>query len=211
MEVRKYAEGESVELGRPCLVLNKNWCAIQVTSVKEAIGLVAKGNALIVEPKTFQTHHLTSWDEVSRARATFEGFRIRSSRLSLVPPEVILLTVYSGEGEKSVSFSRRNIYKRDRYSCMYCGVQPRDHAELSIDHVMPKSRGGKSTWENCVLACMECNKYKADRTPAEAKMKLRKQPVKPSWKTLTHVPSKVRRESWQHFLSRAYWDLELEP
>lgn len=202
---------ESAGLSGSVLVLNRQWRAIQVTSVKDAIGLVAKDHALIVEPGTFQTHHLTSWHDASVAKAAVGECRIRSSRLSLVPPEVILLTVYGGEGEKSVSFSRRNIYKRDRYACMYCGIQPSDHAELSIDHVMPKSRGGKSTWENCVLACMDCNKTKADRTPAEAKMKLRKTPVKPSWKTLTHVPAKARRESWEHFLSRAYWDLELEP
>lgn len=202
---------EALELSRPVLVLNRQWRAIQVTTVKEAIGLVAKDHALIVEPGTFETHRLLSWNDVSRAKASVGDRLIRSSHLALVPPEVILLTEYAGDGEKSVAFSRRNIWKRDRYTCMYCGVQPHDHAELSIDHVMPKSRGGRSTWENCVLACVDCNKRKADRTPAEAGMRLRKEPVRPTWKTLAHVPVRSRRESWEHFLSRAYWDLELEP
>ena len=78
-------------LDRPALVLNRAWTPIQVTSAREAIGLVAKGSALIIEPDTFETHDLVTWNDVSRARARWEQGRIRSARLSLVPPEVILL------------------------------------------------------------------------------------------------------------------------
>ena len=77
---------------------------------------------------------------------------------------MITLTEYDRVPANAVTFSRRNIYKRDRYTCQYCGVQPGSE-ELTIDHVLPRSRGGTSTWENCVLACLECNKRKADRTP----------------------------------------------
>lgn len=96
------------------------------------------------------------------------------------------------------------------HNCMYCGVQPGPD-ELTVDHVLPKSKGGKSTWENCVLACVECNKRKDNRTPEQAGMKLRRQPRKPSWKTLIHVSPRERRESWNQFLSKAYWEVELEP
>lgn len=197
-------------LQAPVLVLNKHWAAIQTSTVQEAICLVAKGSARIIEPHTFEQHDLDSWHNVSKAKAAFEGMAIRSMYLALCPPEVILLTAYEGQGERSVVFSRRNLFKRDRYTCQFCGKQPGPE-ELTIDHVLPKSHGGKSTWENCVLACVGCNKRKADRTPEQAKMLLRKVPKKPSWKALTQVPSTARRDSWAQFLSRAYWEVELEP
>jgi len=197
-------------LERQTLVLNKLWNPIQVTTVREAIGLVAKGSAFVLEPGTYERHDLFSWADVSKAKARVGEMVIRSPRMVLLPPEVIVLTNYDGQGEKSVVFSRRNLFKRDRYTCMYCGKQPGPE-ELTIDHVTPKSRGGISTWENCVLACIECNKRKANRTPAESDMKLRKAPKKPSWRILTQVSPRDRRESWEAFLTKAYWEVELEP
>jgi 5-methylcytosine-specific restriction endonuclease McrA len=196
-------------LQAPVLVLNKFWSAIQTSTVQEAICLVAKGSARIIEPGTFAQHDLDSWHNVSKAKAAVAGMAIRSLHLALCPPEVILLTIYEGQGERSVVFSRRNLFKRDRYTCQFCGKQPGPE-ELTIDHVLPKSHGGKSTWENCVLACVGCNKRKADRSPEQAKMPLRKVPKKPSWRALTQIPSVSRRESWAHFISRSYWEVELE-
>jgi 5-methylcytosine-specific restriction endonuclease McrA len=197
-------------LARQVLVLNAHWAPIQLTSVKEAIGLVAKGSAFIIEPETFERHDLLSWNDVSRAKARLADAVIRSTHLALLPPEVVVLSGYEGLGERSVVFSRRNIFKRDRYTCQFCGSQPGPE-NLTIDHVLPKSRGGVSSWENCVLACLECNKRKSNRTPDEAKMVLRKAPRKPSWKMLAQVHPKQRRESWEAFLGRAYWNIELEP
>jgi 5-methylcytosine-specific restriction endonuclease McrA len=196
-------------LDRPALVLNRNWVAIQTTTVKEAIGLVAKGSARIIEPDSFVAHDLETWNDVSRAKARFGGAVIRSARLEIAPPEVILLTAYEGMGERAVVFSRRNLFKRDRFTCQYCGAQPGPE-ELTIDHVAPRSRGGVSSWENCALACVACNKRKADRTPAEAGMTLRRAPRKPSWRSLARIEPRVQRESWEQFLSRAYWEVELE-
>lgn len=196
-------------LERQVLVLNRNWTPIQVATVREAIGLVAKGSASVLEPGTYERHDLFSWGDVSKAKARVGELVIRSPRMVILPPEVIVLSNYDGQGEKSVVFSRRNLFKRDRYTCMYCGAQPGPEV-LTIDHVNPKSRGGTSTWENCVLACLECNKKKANRTPAEADMKLRKVPKKPSWRILTQVAPRDRRESWEAFLSKAYWEIELQ-
>jgi len=197
-------------LDRTVLVLNRRWDPIQTTSVKDAIGLVAKGSAFVIDPATFDRHDLVSWGEVSKVMKAVGDGLIRSQHLAIVPPEVVVLTAYEGRGERSVVFSRKNIFKRDRYTCQYCGKQPGPE-ELTIDHVMPRSRGGTSTWENCLLACVECNKRKADKTPEEAKMPPRKAPKKPSWKTLSQVHPKARRESWEQFLGRAYWEVELEP
>lgn len=197
-------------LQRPTLVLNRRWTPIRTTPVQDAIGLVAKGTAVIIEPESFETHDLASWNDVSRARLRFGDLAIRSPRLVLVPPEVILLMTYEGQGGRAVVFSRKNLFKRDRYTCQYCGTQPGPE-ELTVDHVVPRSRGGVSSWENCVLACVECNKVKADRSPEKAGLKLRRSPRKPTWKALVQVPARDRRESWDKFLSRAYWEIELEP
>lgn len=197
-------------LQRPTLVLNRRWTPIRTTPVQDAIGLVAKGTAVIIEPESFEAHDLASWNDISRARLRFGDLAIRSPRLVLAPPEVILLTTYEGQGGRAVVFSRKNLFKRDRYTCQYCGIQPGPE-ELTVDHVVPRSRGGVSSWENCVLACVECNKRKADRSPAQAGLKLRRSPKKPTWKALVQVPARDRRESWDKFLSRAYWEIELEP
>ncbi len=93
-------------------------------------------------------------------------------------------------------------------SCQYCGKQPGGE-ELTIDHVVPRAHGGVSSWTNCVLACVDCNSKKAARTPKEARMKLRKQPVRPSWKPI-YAQRMDRIQSWNKFISEAYWNVELE-
>jgi len=193
----------------PVLILNKNWQPVQITTIKEAICLVAKGSARIIEPKTFEVYDLLSWADASKAKAHFGDAVIRSPHLVLLPPEVVVLSKYDGMAERSVVFSRKNIFKRDRYTCGYCGAQPGPES-LTIDHIKPRSKGGTSTWDNCVLACLECNKKKADRSLTETGMRLRKTPKKPSWKSLVQIPPRLRRESWENFISRAYWEVGLE-
>jgi 5-methylcytosine-specific restriction endonuclease McrA len=81
--------------------------------------------------------------------------------------------------------------------------------ELTLDHVIPRAQGGESRWNNCVLACLDCNKRKADRTPEQAKMRLKRKPVQPIWNPL-YAAHDLRIESWSKFLSEAYWNVELE-
>jgi 5-methylcytosine-specific restriction endonuclease McrA len=197
-------------LQRPTLVLNRDWTPIQTTTTRHAIGLVANGAARIIDPSTYDVHDLDSWDALTRARERFEGAVIRSMRLALEPPEVIVLTAYHGLGKRSVVFSRGNLFRRDHFTCQYCGSQPGTR-ELTIDHILPRSRGGKSTWDNCVVACFQCNCLKADRMPEEAGMVLRKMPTKPSWSAILPGPSRLRLESWKRFVSDAYWEVELKP
>jgi hypothetical protein len=197
-------------LERPVLVLNKNWVPIKTKTTMDAISIVAKGNARIIEPETFIAHDLLSWNDVSKAKAAIGDLMIRSAKMALIPPEVIQLTGYQGVGQRTVVFSRKNLFKRDRYTCQYCGKQPGTE-ELTIDHIIPRCQGGKSTWENAVLACIACNAKKADRTIEKAGMKLRKVPIKPSWKALVQVHPTERRQSWDQFLGAAYWEVELVP
>ena len=91
----------------------------------------------------------------------------------------------------------------------YAAGTPGGGDELTIDHVVPRAQGGESNWTNCVLACLECNKRKADRTPEQAKVRLRKEPVRPTWKP-AYSEHASRMESWSKFISEAYWNAELE-
>lgn len=192
-------------LTRPTLVLNRLWQPVGVASVARSLTLVSAERARIVDPVDFQLYNWADWARL--IPAADEPF-VQAVTFRLRVPEVITLTAYDRVPSNAVTFSRRNIYKRDHYMCQYCGAQPGSE-ELTIDHVQPRSRGGTSKWENCVLACMPCNKRKADRTPTEARMPLRKIPVRPTWKPL-YARHGYRMESWSKFLTEAYWTVPLE-
>jgi 5-methylcytosine-specific restriction endonuclease McrA len=192
-------------LQRPALVLNRNWQPVNVATVARALVLLWNESARVVDPADYQ---LYTWADWSRLAPRADEPVIRTIRQRLRVPEVIALTAYDRLPTAAVTFSRRNIFKRDHFTCQYCAVQPGPE-ELTIDHVLPRSKGGTSTWENCVLACLDCNKRKDDRTPEKAGMKLRKQPVRPVWKPL-YAAHRVRIESWAKFVSEAYWNVELE-
>jgi 5-methylcytosine-specific restriction endonuclease McrA len=192
-------------LNRPTLVLNRNWQAVGVASVARSLTLVAAERARIVDPSTFQQY---SWADWAQLVPLEDEVCIQSVKFRIRVPEVITLTEYDRVPTNAVTFSRRNIYKRDRFTCQYCHKQLASE-DLTIDHVLPRSRGGTSTWENCVLACLECNTRKADRTPVEAHMPLRKEPIRPRWRPL-YARHGMRIESWSKFLSEAYWTVELD-
>lgn len=192
-------------LQRPTLVLNRNWQPVGVVPVTRSLTLVCSERARIVDPHNFQQYTWTDWSQL--LPHDDEPF-IQSVAFRLRVPEVITLTHFDRVPMNVVTFSRRNIYKRDRYTCQYCGIQPGSE-ELTIDHVMPRSRGGTSTWENCVLACLNCNKRKADKTPDECRMPLKREPFRPRWKPM-YAWHSMRIESWSKFLSEAYWNVELD-
>jgi 5-methylcytosine-specific restriction endonuclease McrA len=104
---------------------------------------------------------------------------IRSPSVELFLPAVVMLKHYVRVRPFKVRWSKRNVFARDNYACQFCGCQPGQN-NLTIDHVMPSSRGGRSTWENTVASCEPCNHRKGDRTPAEAGMPLRTKPARPS-------------------------------
>jgi 5-methylcytosine-specific restriction endonuclease McrA len=192
-------------LQKPVLVLNKNWQPVHVATVARALVLLWKDAARVVDAADYQTF---SWDDWSRLRVR-EGEPFMSGvSVRLRVPEVITLTGYDRLPRRAVTFSRRNIFKRDRFQCQYCGVNPGGE-ELTIDHVTPRAQGGVSSWTNCVLACVECNKRKADRTPKQAGMNLREAPERPAWRPL-YADHRIRLESWSKFVSEAYWNVELE-
>lgn len=192
-------------LKRPTLVLNRNWQPVGVASVARALVMVWSDTARIVDVEDYR---LWTWEDWARLRPEGDETAIETVRFRLRVPEVVSLVEYDRVPAAHVAFSRRNLFKRDHYTCQYCGVQPaRD--ELTIDHVVPRSQGGVSSWENCVLACVACNKRKANRTPAQAHMHLHRKPVKPTWKPI-YADHTVRIASWSKFISDAYWSVELQ-
>jgi 5-methylcytosine-specific restriction endonuclease McrA len=192
-------------LDRPTLVLNRNWQPVNIAPVSRALTMLWNESAHVVDPDDFRLYTWADWARLAPREG--EPF-IRTVTFRMRVPEVVTLTRYDRVRESTVTFSRRNLFKRDHSSCQYCGARP-GSAELTIDHVIPRSLGGTSTWENCVLACVACNAKKADRTPEQARMRLRKPPARPAWKPL-YGASNVRIESWSRFLSEAYWNVSLD-
>ena len=186
-------------LSRPTLVLNRSWQPIHVTTVVRALVMLWNDSAKVVDPEDYR---LYPWEEWMTLAPRDGGPCIRTARSRLRVPEVVALQHYDRVPLAVVTFSRRNVAKRDHYTCQYCGAQPGVEA-LTIDHVLPRSQGGQSSWTNCVAACVPCNARKADRTPEQAGIKLKKSPARPDWKPLYalhgpgHGPS---IESWKRFL-----------
>jgi 5-methylcytosine-specific restriction endonuclease McrA len=161
--------------------------------------------ARIIEPDSYATF---TWEEWSELQPLVTDEHIAGANMHFRIPEIILLSRYEKLPKPKAHFSRRTIYKRDKLTCMYCGAQPGSE-ELSIDHVVPRAQGGQTTWENCVLSCVDCNRRKADKTPKQAGMKLLKEPKKPSTHLFRFDTTKPVK-SWAAFIGTAFWNVELD-
>lgn len=191
------------------LVLNKSFMPIQITSVKRAFCMVYLGVAKVVD-REYQTFDFQSWSRLSVAVGDDSiGTVDRIMRV----PRVILLQAYDRLPKKQVRFSRFNIFARDKCVCQYCGKRCSKN-ELNLDHVIPRSRGGQTTWENVVCSCVPCNCRKGGRTPQEAGIRLIRKPTRPHWTECLNISTKssIYRE-WLPFLNIvdfSYWNVELE-
>lgn len=185
------------------LVLNKYYQAIQITTVQKAICHLVKGTAKVITTN-WTTHTLEDWIKITKFHENGNNRIIRSPSISILVPDAIYLPYYESLPKIDVVFSRQNLLLRDKYTCQYCGKYLKNPKERTIDHVIPKSRGGKTVWTNVVLCCKKCNLKKGDRTPEEAGMKLLKQPKAPKWQALIleEFP-KHKKEVWKVFLDFA--------
>jgi hypothetical protein len=193
-------------LNTKVLVLNRSYLPVHITIVRRALSLLYQGIARAVDEQ-YRTFDFESWADLAASEDRI-GLINRAIRV----PRVILLQGYDRVPRRYVRFSRFNIYSRDRNRCQYCGRQfPR--AELNLDHVVPRSKGGTSVWENVVCSCHRCNRLKGGRTPVEAGMRLIRQPRRPQWTPfMTETYSLRRYKEWMPFLSAvdaAYWTTEL--
>jgi 5-methylcytosine-specific restriction endonuclease McrA len=164
------------------LVLNTEWHPINIIPAWKAVMKVFSGRALFMnpDPESCRLYDFESWvmewDDAVRSAKIAADQVLPLAGSCLVVPEVIVCTEYRGfgykvNGDRKPKFSRKNLLLRDRSKCQFCGKKFRSE-ELTMDHVIPKSKGGIVSWENIVCACVECNHRKADRTPAQAGMKL---------------------------------------
>lgn len=196
------------------LVLNRFYMAVQVVSARRAFALLAKDQAEVVmaEGDRFEAYSLSSWIEASRLKERFAGHEIdwvRTVSMEVLVPRIIRLVSCERLPAGRVKFNRRNLFARDESRCQYCGKRFSTQ-DLSIDHIVPRSRGGLSTWMNVVVACTRCNARKGGRLPLEAGMRLIREPFVPKKSPLLDLKTRATRyASWRKFLDEAYWSVEL--
>ena len=191
-------------LERPVLVLNRLWQPVHTCSVKRALKLLCLGHAQVVQTEgeaRYQTHDIGSWVEYSGDEASILAEEvIRSVKVALRVPKIIVLAIYDRIPRKEVKFTRQNIFLRDKHTCQYC-KKVFEESKLNLDHVMPRDRGGKTVWENIVTSCVSCNTRKANRLPREAGMSLLNEPVRPRWRPLFGMKETSTDEVWNEFIA----------
>lgn len=192
-------------LDHQVLVLNRVFQAIQVTSVKRAVSLLYSGRVRAVAAD-YTTYDFENWRDVPVQPV--DDVILTPTR-AIPVPHVVQLLRFDRVPVQEVKFSRANIYLRDRNRCQYCG-RKFSSSELSLDHVVPISRGGRSTWLNVVCACLKCNVRKGNRLPDECGMHLINEPVRPRWHPLRRFEGRCYPEVWKNFLDAAYWNVELD-
>ena len=200
-------------LEQPVLVLNRLWQAVNVIGAKRAFGLLARGHASVVHHATddFRVFSFMDWMDFSVSNPPIDDLEAVHTPNTVVRlPRVILLTFFDKLPRKEIKLTRGNVFQRDKDTCQYCG-RLFDREDLNLDHVIPRDRGGKTTWENIVCSCIKCNSRKANRLPHQANMRLIRKPVRPKWRpVISLVLNNKQRERWKDFLDLAYWNVELE-
>ena len=195
-------------LNSSVLVLNRSYLPVHVTSVRRAFSLLYQGIAKVVGEQ-YETFNFDEWSQLAVAR---DMDAIGTARGLIRVPRVIVLVAFDRLPRRHVRFSRINLMARDNFQCQYCGVKP-TRSELNLDHVVPRALGGRSTWENVVTSCVDCNRRKGGSTPRQARMKLKRKPERPRWTPLMNLMfSSVRYKEWRPFLSivdASYWNAEL--
>jgi len=190
-------------LSKQILVLNRLWQPVNIIGVKRGFGLLFQEHARVVHPigDSYQVFEPGEWIEhcIEHPPTRAQDI-IRTVRLTLRIPSILLLNGYDRLPLKEVRFSRQTVFERDHFECQYCDrVYPL--RLLSIDHVIPRDRGGADSWENVVTCCTECNSRKANRLPHEAGMRLKQRPQRPRWKPFVQLStSSSRDEAWTPFL-----------
>jgi len=167
-------------MSHDCLVLNMSYIPIETISWQDAFKKIFNGQAYAIE--------------------FYDDEIVRTPNDEFLKPAVIVCTEFNGMPSRIAVYSKRLICQRDDWTCMYCGV-PVNQDTFSIDHIVPRAQGGRSTFENTVCACRRCNSKKADRTPKQAKMNLRCQPTEPKINPIKAKFSRVQLENeWKQYV-----------
>lgn len=190
------------------LVLNRFYMAIRVVNVRRAMTLLYRGcsEVITIEEGSYSNYDFDAWCEVSQIlsleKQADEDY-LKAVGFEIQVPRIIRLTRYDKFPTTSARFNRKNLFARDDHQCQYCGHK-RPVSQLSLDHVVPRAHGGKTTWENIVCCCVQCNSRKGGRTPTQAGMKLLTKPAKPSSSPAFSLPlTDQRYSSWKTFVREA--------
>jgi 5-methylcytosine-specific restriction endonuclease McrA len=169
-----------------CLVLNSTYEPLNIATIARAVRLVLAGKAEVVQDRG----------------------RVSSPTVSFPLPSIIRMLYYIKHRRKRVPLTKKNVLLRDNYKCGYCddAIEPR---EATVDHIVPRSAGGTSSWENLIASCSPCNGRKRDRTPAQAKMPLlRKPPREPKFIPFVLVRRHTEDHEWAKYLN--LWNISIE-
>lgn len=212
-------DGQATALNSHVLVLNKLWMAIRVVDARRAFTMLFKDLAEVirVDDGSYTAYDFENWADASAAaHRDYEGIAaqeyewVQTVRMQIAVPKVIRLLGYEKLPRQGVKLNRRNIFARDRNRCQYCGKHF-NTSELSLDHVVPRSQNGKSSWTNLVCCCVRCNAKKGGRTPLQANMKLITTPRQPRRNPVIGLRLGADKyASWKQFLDQAYWSVELK-
>ena len=187
------------------LVLNRFYMAVRVINVRRALTLLYRDCAEVIdnEDGSYVSYDFDSWLELSEMAAVDkqvgEDF-LQAVGFEVKVPRILRLVRFDRMPAQTVRFNRRNLFARDDHTCQYCGkIHPVQ--KLSLDHVIPRSHGGATNWENIVCCCLRCNSRKGGRTPQQASMKLLSRPAKPRFNpTFGQGMEDPRYDSWKTFL-----------
>jgi 5-methylcytosine-specific restriction endonuclease McrA len=189
--------------------------AVHVTTARRAFALLYKERAEVVSMRKnrMESFDFESWKELSQFKDQFEeeaADYVRTISFEIRVPRIIRLFFYDKLPLNTVKLNRKNLFARDRRRCQYCGRKV-PTSELSLDHIIPRSRRGKTVWENVVTCCADCNVKKGGRLPWEVGMRLVRKPTKPSRSPLIRLKVRSQRyKSWKQFVHNAYWSVELK-
>ncbi|MGI9516744.1 MAG: HNH endonuclease [Pirellulaceae bacterium] len=190
------------------LVLNRFYMPVHVVPVRRGIVMLYRELAEVihVEDGQYFNYDFYAWLEISEFMATEVDLDqrrefIRSVSFQIEVPRVVRLYHYDKVPRQTLRFNRRNLFARDNHRCQFCETHY-PASQLSFDHVLPRSRGGKTTWENVVCSCLKCNGRKGDRTPEEAGMQLVRKPVRPRHNPMLSIKlDNPKYECWRTFLN----------
>lgn len=166
-----------IVIDRNVLLLNQNYEPLTICSARRAIVLLFQGKAEMIE--------------------TADGLKIHTVSKNYSLPSVVRLWRYRRVPYKRIMLTRKNIITRDGHRCQYCGIS---RGAMTVDHVIPKRRRGRDTWENMVCACVRCNNKKGDQTPSETGMRLGKKPIRPTHITYLQRYIGVTNHRWRQYL-----------
>lgn len=187
------------------LVLNRLWQPVNIVGIRRAVSLLFQDHASVIHPVGGHYEILSAeqWLEDSMANPPRpHEASVRSIKFALRAPQILLLKEYDRVPVQETKLNRRSIFERDEFRCQYCGeVFAESH--LNIDHVIPRDKGGVTSWENVVTSCIDCNSRKANRVPHQAGMAVRRQPRKPRWRPFV---SQLHRDNpvdvWAPFVEK---------